>query len=291
MNCATPWGYNMSAVVTFIDMINAQLDSGKVPMPVFNACAHQIQLEISKQDPDIRQLAKLIMQDQALTGHVLRIANSAFYRGLSEVTTVDNAIKRLGIKEVTNIVLLVTQKSNFASQDPFFKELLDTLWRHSVGCALGSFWLAKRLNLKELTQEAFFAGLLHDMGKLLILTVIDHLRETGKIDKCPTTEFINQVMRDLHPSKGHQLLTTWNLPQRYCEVVAQHHAERFDTKNHVLVMVRLADKTCNKMEIGLNVEPSMMLMATEEAAILGLSDVDLAELQVKIEDSLAVAGA
>lgn len=281
----------MPEVLTFIDMVNAQLDSGQVPMPVFNACAHQVQQEISKQDPDIRHLAKLIMQDQALTGHVLRIANSAFYRGLSEVSTVDNAIKRLGTKEIANIVLLATQKTNFASRDPLFKELLDTLWRHSVGCALGSLWLAKRLNLKELTQEAFFAGLLHDMGKLLILTVIDHLRETGEIDKPPTTEFINQVMHDLHPSKGYQLLTAWNLPQLYREVVAQHHEERFDAKNHVLVMVRLANKACNKMEIGLNADPSLMLMATEEAVILGLSDVDLAELQIKIEDSLAVSGA
>lgn len=279
----------MTEVITFIDMINEQLDSGKVPMPAFNTCAGRIQQEISKEDPDIRRVAKLIMQDQALTGQVLRIANSAFYRGLSEITTVDAAIKRLGMKEVANVVLLATQKTNFSSKDPFFKELLDTLWRHSVGCAIGSLWLAKRLNLMELTQEAFFAGLLHDMGKLLILTVIDHLQQEGKIDRRPTTEFINQVMRDLHPSKGHQLLAAWNLPQLYCEVVAKHHEERFDPKNHIMVMVRLANKTCNKMGIGLHVDESLMLMGTEEAGVLGLSDVDLAEFQIKIEDSMAVA--
>jgi len=279
----------MTEVITFIDMINEQLDSGKVPMPAFNTCASRIQQEISNEDPDVQRVARLVMQDQALTGQVLRIANSAFYRGLSEITTVDNAIKRLGMKEIANVVLLATQKTNFSSKDPFFKEMLDTLWRHSVGCAIGSLWLAKRLNLMELTQEAFFAGLLHDMGKLLILTVIDHLQQEGQIDQRPTTEFIDQVMRDLHPSKGHQLLTTWNLPQLYCEVVAQHHDDRFDPKNHILVMVRLANKTCNKMGIGLNVDESLMLMATEEAAILGLSDVDLAEFQIKIEDSMAVA--
>ena len=77
----------------------------------------------------------------------------------------------------------------------------------------------------------------------------------------------------------------WNFPGKYSEIARQHHAVDFDSKNILLVMVRLADKVCNKLGIGLKTDSSMALMATQEANELRLSEVDLANFEIYLEDA------
>ena len=115
-------------------------------------------------------IEKLIASDPALTSQVLRLANSAFYKGLTKISTIRNAMIRIGITEIANIVSLVTHQKNFHSKDAVVREILGKLWAHSVGCAIGSQWLATKRSLRDLCHEAFIAGLLHDVGE----TVLDH---------------------------------------------------------------------------------------------------------------------
>ena len=81
----------------------------------------------------------------------------------------------------------------------------------------------------------------------------------------------------------------WNLPEKYSQVVRDHHAQALETENYLPLTVRLANKTCNKMGIGLRHDAAMVLMATEEASELHLSEVDIAKLEIMLEDSQASA--
>jgi hypothetical protein len=72
-------------------------------------------------------------------------------------------------------------------------------------------------------------------------------------------------------------------------VTHEHHRENYDFKNDLLVIVRMADQTCRKMGIGSGVDPGILLGATPEATLLGLSEIAIAELQIKMEDSLFLA--
>lgn len=187
------------------------------------------------------------------------------------------------------MVMLITQKHNFKSKDPVVKKIMDRLWRHSVGCAIGSNWMATRCGLHELAGEAFFAGLLHDIGKLFILSVLEDIKKSNKIDQQPSDALLNEVMVSLHTVHGYSLMKTWNLPQKYCEIARDHHEEALDSKNNLLVLVRLANKACNKMGIGMHDEPDTVLTATVEADLLGLSEIDMAKLEIILEDSTALA--
>ncbi len=149
---------------SFIEIVDTHLASSNARLPVFNATALRIQQEIAKDESDLQLIEKLIVSDQALTAKVLSVSNSSFYKGLQQVSTVRNAIVRVGINEVSNIVMLITHESNFRSKDPFVQGIMRKLWRHSVACAMGSNWLAKQCGLHSLAHEAFFAGLLHDVG-------------------------------------------------------------------------------------------------------------------------------
>jgi len=270
---------------SFIEIIDQQLTSSNARLPVFNTTALRIQQEIAKQEPDIRLIERLIVSDQSLTAKVLSVSNSSFYKGLNQVATVRNAIVRLGINEVSNIVMLVTHENCFRSKDPFVHGIMRTLWRHSVGCAMGSNWLAKKCGLHGLAHEAFFAGLLHDVGKLFILTVIDDLKHSDDLNIQPSDALLIEAMNSLHANHGFSLMVHWNLPEKYCNVVRDHHNEEFESKDMLQVLVRLADKACLKQGIGMVEDPALVLVATPEAELLHISEVDLAQLEIMLEDS------
>jgi len=270
---------------SLIEMIDNFLRSKDVRLPAFNATAHRIQKEIAKEEPDSRLIEKLIVSDQSLTGEVLRVSNSSFYRGLTQITTVRDAIIRLGIKEVSNIVTLVTLQHNFRSKNASVQKIMGKLWRHSVGCAIGANWLARQTGFQALAHETFIAGLLHDVGKLYVLKVIDDMKASGEIKDLPSDKVINELMQQLHADQGYTILSNWNLPEKYCRVARDHHRAELDGNNLLLVMVRLANQVCHKMGIGLVEDPSIVLMEIPEAVQLQLSEVDVARLEVRLEDT------
>jgi HD-like signal output (HDOD) protein len=270
---------------SFIEIVDKHLTSSDARLPVFNTTAMRIQQEIAKEDPDIRLIERLIVSDQSLTAKVLSVSNSSFYKGLQQVETVRNAMVRLGINEVSNIVMLVTHEHNFRSRDPFVHGMMRKLWQHSVGCAMGSNWLAKQCGLHALAHEAFFGGLLHDVGMLFILSVIDDIKHSNELKIQPSDALLVEAMNTLHTHHGHTLMAHWNLPRKYSQIARDHHQEEFDPNNLLLALVRLADKACCKLGIGLDEDSSLVLAATEEAEVLHISEVDLARMEIMLEDS------
>jgi HD-like signal output (HDOD) protein len=274
---------------SLIEIADEFITDDKTVLLPFDRNTLRIQQEIAKEDPDTRLIEKLIASDPALTSQVLRLANSAFYKGLTKVSTVKSAIVRIGITEIANIVTLVTHGKNFQSKDAVVREILGKLWTHSVGCAIGSQWLTLRRGQRELCLEAFIAGLLHDVGKLFLITTIDAIRASGRIDARPSLELISELMETMHTKYGHALLKNWNLPEAYCEIALRHHDEECGDDNTLLLLVRLGNYACKKMGIGLHNDPTLLLAATPEAHSLGLSELALAELEIKLEDSLNLA--
>jgi HD-like signal output (HDOD) protein len=270
---------------SLLEIINTHLSSDKIKLPVFSPIAMRIQKEIASEDPDVILIEKLICNDVALTGSVLKVANSSFYKGLTQVATIRNAIVRLGVNEISNMVMLITHENNFRSKDPFLHDFMRRLWRHSLGCALGAHWLCKHCGVQIIAHEAFVGGLLHDLGKLFILRVIDQIKDSGEMNLQLSEQLVNEIMNSLHPEYGYSLIKQWNLPEKYCRVARDHHAEEFNQKDFLLILVRMANMACNKMGIGLNTDPSLILMVAPEAQLLHLSDIDIANLEIRLEDS------
>ena len=106
----------MFAEKSLVDIIHERVSANTLQLPVFHHVALKLMHILSKEDFSIAQVAQMIMEDQALASHVLRMANSAFFGGLSQVTTIRDAIVRLGVRQVTNIVTVVTQSQQYRSQ-------------------------------------------------------------------------------------------------------------------------------------------------------------------------------
>lgn len=275
---------------SLLEKLKMPLESGKIQLPPFSATAMRIQQEASKRSPDTNLIGKLIMSDQALTSKILRTANSSYYQGLSEIKTVHNAIVRLGTQEVGKIAIMVTQEGRYKAKDPAINKLMRELWKHSVGCAVASSWICRTIGFDQPPQEVFFAGLLHDVGKLFMLTMLDRIKSTYEQPDQLSEAFIRELANGpLHTIYGFELLKKWNLPIKYCEITQNHHSEVLDKDDIFLMAVQLGNKACNNLNIGLREKSPISPTLTEQFLLLGLSEIDMSNLEIKLENSKILA--
>lgn len=271
---------------SFLEIIDDYVESDRVTLPPFDKTALRIQMEIQKKDAQLSKIEKLIIADPAVSSQILKLANSSFFRGLSKVMTVRDAVVRLGLDEITRMVLILTQKELYSTKDTFIRNYRNTLWQHALVCALTSQWVARAAGYDELIQEVFFASLMHDIGKLFLITIIEKIKAAKEVTFVPSPAVIHEIIRNQHAEQGFRLLKKWNIPERYCQVAKEHHDEKFDTTNVPLIILRLVNKTCNKVGVSIDKKPENGNLTVAEANFFGFSEIKLAELELQIEDSL-----
>ncbi len=269
---------------SFVDILERYIESERFALPVFNAVTMRLQIELIKKEPDLQTVEKLIVADQSLSGNVLKVANSPQFQGLIETKSVHAAIVRLGMNEITQMVFLDLNSKEYKCRDRQMNVFFKKLWQHSVGCAFAAGWLSKRLDFGVMQHEAFGAGLFHDVGKLLILKVIDRRKQKEKTFRIQD-ELVMGAMDLLHAEQGAKLLERINMPDVFCRIARDHHKEEFDTENYLLVLTRMANLVCRKLGMGLRMDSSFDLMTTPEATILRVSEMDFAELELFLEST------
>ncbi|MBF0549785.1 MAG: HDOD domain-containing protein [Deltaproteobacteria bacterium] len=266
-----------------LQIVAEKLNSDDLQLPVFNPVALRAREMIGQGVYQESTLVKMIMIDQSLTCQILREANSGFFSGLRRVSTLEEALTRLGRNRVAVLILALIEKNTYISPNARINDFMLELWRHSLTCAMASRWLAQKADYPGMANEAFLAGLLHDIGKLFLLRVLDEIVASDEIQIDLSGDLIKEVLQTQHTIQGFNLLSRWNLPERYCHVVRDHHEDNFDATDVLMIMLRLVNLACEKMGVGLIHDPTIMLPNTNEAHVGGFNEVMLAELEIRIE--------
>lgn len=171
-------------------------------------------------------LAKVISEDEVVTGRLLSVVNSAFYGVSRRVTVVSQAVALLGYQTVRAIVIGATAFRMGDSKDPEVRACREEIWQHSMDCAAWSRSVATKLGYR-FAEEAFVGGLLHDIGKLVLLTVLPEQyvpvlrQEVNTPDE--TVEFEQQALETDHLAAGGLIAERWRLPTRLRTCITQHH--------------------------------------------------------------------
>jgi putative nucleotidyltransferase with HDIG domain len=231
----------------------------------------------------MREISSVIEKDQTLTSLVLKTANSTFYAGLRPIKTIHEATIRLGTRSLLNLVMTVTQSRAYRIHKRELAVWMGPLWNHSLATAAASRWLATRLGLDKLSDEVFLAGLLHDIGKLLLLRVVEDLQETPSTEHQISNGIIKDVLESMHCKCGERLMRHLNMPEAYCKAVGSHHDEG-SGEDIFLNILKLANFTCHKLGVGPKKDKDSMLSTSPEAITLMAGDLLLAELQVYLEE-------
>jgi HD-like signal output (HDOD) protein len=271
------------------DLIEEQFDSDSLQLPVFNRVALELQKMKNSDTVGMDDIARVIMKDQSLASRILRVANSSFYGGLSKVDTVSRAVVRLGMERVTSLAMVASQLLAHKSKVKIVAQYMPGLWSRSFACAVGGRWLAQHSGNQSRAEAAFLAGLLHDIGELFLLKVLEKLAQ-DQHQPLPLSEpLMLEILDAMHSEMGYRLMHKWELPEEYASIARDHHSEGVDESEVLLCITRLMDVACHKLGIGQPAEPSIVLAATPEATALGLKDIKLAELEVMLEDAVAEA--
>jgi HD-like signal output (HDOD) protein len=195
-------------------LLALRIAEGRVELPLLPAAATEALAACRSDATTPQRLADCLHRDPAITGHVLRLANSSLYGGMGSITTLTQAIHRLGFNGVAEAVMMVAVHGRFF-RNPRFAGQLCRLWQHSALAAGWAREIARRT--RDSVEGAFLCGLLHDLGApVLYQAVHDIQEETGR-------PFANQdvetCVASLTPETGGRLLESWLLPGWVAEAV------------------------------------------------------------------------
>lgn len=144
----------------------AELESRALDVPLLPTIAAEVLSSSLDDQSNAARLAELIQQDQGLASHLLRVVNSAAFRGNSEIVALQQAIARLGMERIREIALTVSLKGTMLQAGPF-ASLVNTAWQHGLRTALWSKEIA-RAAIKNV-ETAYLCGLLHNIGTPLVI--------------------------------------------------------------------------------------------------------------------------
>ncbi|MEN6318538.1 MAG: HDOD domain-containing protein [Syntrophaceae bacterium] len=202
----------------------------------------------------IKDISDIISSDPSLTTRLLRLVNSAFYSFPSQIATVSRALLAIGTHQIRDLALSTSVLRLFKGI-PENLVSMESLWRHSIACGLAAKMLAT-VRQCEVNGELFFtAGIIHDIGRLVIYKEMpDTSREMilrCKAKREPLYLVEKEVIGVDHSDLGHMLAQSWNLPLNLAEVSAFHHlpwkAKQYPVETSI---VHIADYIAHGMQLG-----------------------------------------
>lgn len=195
-----------------------RLAEGKLELPMLPEVAGEVVALCSSTDADAASLSELLRRDQALASNVLRVANSPAYMPAVPIASLQQAVSRLGMRQVSEIAMAVSVRSNLF-QDGSDIGLLRALWRHSVAAGFYAKEIARAR--RRSVDTAFLCGLLHDVGKPVLLANLRSLLDDVGLPANP--EVRNAVLDHFHAEAGVALADRWKLPPQIRAAIVHHH--------------------------------------------------------------------
>lgn len=198
-------------------------------------------------------IARVLSEDSGLTSRLLKLVNSAMFSFPQRIGSVTHAVQVVGTAQVRDLALATSIVSTFDGV-PDDLVHMESFWRHSLACGVSARMLA--VQRREHNVERFFvAGLLHDVGRLvLFLTLPDQMRgclERSRDAGTPLHEVEREALGFDHAQVGSALMSSWNFPSVFTEVVGYHHmpalASRFPVET---AAVHTGDVIANGLCIG-----------------------------------------
>jgi HD-like signal output (HDOD) protein len=221
-------------------------------------------------DSTANSVAKAVEGDPSISARVMKLANSAFYKGAAPARTVVQGVVRVGMRSVQNLVNAEAQKPLYASRDPRIAAYLGKLWTHSICTAVAAQELALKARSGE-APVAFLAGLLHDVGKTALLPLLPLPKSDA--EPWPPEDELELV----HCRAGQHLLQKWNLPGDIGAAILSHHAKSPVGSNaRFVATIALANALAHAVGMAPAPDPVATAAAPDWARLVGIGDADLA---------------
>lgn len=240
-------------------------------LPAMPHIAAQIMQKLANPCSTPREIHELIAKDQSLAARVLKVANSPYYGASRSISSIKEAILFMGFDSIRSLVTTAIMKGIFSAMSDSGIEL----WEHSICCAVAAKKIGNDVGFQG-SEEAFLAGLIHDIGKWVIFLqfpagMSDIMLMVG--DGKSFLEAERELLGFTHAEVGQLLTNKWLFTPTLENVVANHHRPDCAGSDQKLAhIISLADSLCHKLGIGPTKRPEIDPDALESTRALGLGD-------------------
>jgi putative nucleotidyltransferase with HDIG domain len=248
------------------------------------------EIEAALQSPQcsLNSIGDAIQKDPDLTARLLRLANSPFFGFANRLSTVAEAVSLLGIQQIQDMIVASSVLEQFKGV-PEHLVNMDSFWRHSLAVGICARLLAMERRLPK-PDKFFVAGLLHDVGRLVLFSQAADQAE--KVFACSQSEKI--LLRDAekkilgydHQQIAAELLQSWSYPNALVQAVAFHHAPNNSVARLDAAVVHIADHLVNAMGIGSSGERFIPPLDEKAWTTLGLVPDVLGRLIEAVDEQI-----
>lgn len=222
-------------------------------LPTLPQVVTQILKLVNDPDSNAGDIQGILSRDQSLTAKVMRLVNSSFYGYAGKIKTLQQAVVILGFDTIKSVALSATIFSAFSGKGRASFDR-DAFWHHAIATGIASRLLAAEVKSKE-TEEAFLAGIIHDIGKVVLdeyaPVEFDRVLQYVEQNNVLIYEAERKVLGSSHAQVGRWLATKWNLPADLVDVIFYHHQPGNAVKAPALTsIVHVADILARTARIG-----------------------------------------
>lgn len=226
-----------------------------------------------------KDIADVVNTDVGFSAKLLKLVNSPFFGFSATIDSVSRAVSLVGAQDISTLALGISTINYFKNIPP---ELMDmrTFWRHSLRCAVFAKLIATSLKLPS--DRHFTAGLLHDVGRLIIFKNMAYASVEALLlarsDMVPLVEAETTILDYNHADVGELLLEEWGFPPALKDLIAHHHAPDRAVSRREAAVIQLADIMANVAEISAGGVYALPGMTQEDWQLLDLDPAHLARL-------------
>ena len=257
------------------------------PMPEVVFKAQQL---LADPDSSAKELAATLETDQAIATQVLKIANSAFYGMSGRVSSIQHASLVLGYKNLSEIISVAGVQKSLERKLPGYGLESEDLWRHSLSVALGSKIIASKRN-PELEMVAHTAGLVHDVGKIILDPFVLEKKEDFEDYLLQEQQtYLNAEQEILgfdHAEIAAEVCRKWSIPDVISSAIQYHHSPTSSLEVELAFILHMADYI--SLMSGEGYEDDDFLYELEDGTMdyLEFDQNDVSDLTLELMESVA----
>jgi putative nucleotidyltransferase with HDIG domain len=244
-------------------------------LPTLPTVAQEMISNIENENTSLDAICEKVSMDQSLTAKTLRLANSSYYGANSKVVTLQQAIALLGMENVKKLILMTSMANSFpTSRCRNFDQ--KAFWRHSIATAICAELISRTLKMKH--DFAFTAGLLHDIGRMVLVTRFpkEYEQVIAYRDQqdCYLLDAERAVMGIDHMSVGLVLAMQWEFSDAIQDAISGHHEPDSKELNSVAAIVHVANSIVHALDLSETEHDLVPLLSQHAWDALHLSEAD-----------------
>jgi putative nucleotidyltransferase with HDIG domain len=270
---------------SLIDKITAQFKRGEINLPVYPKINTKF-TELIRQGARVATISELLRSDMGISSRLISISNSPYYRGVTENKTLEQAVSRLGLNETKKHVSILSNRALYTTNNSKFFTLFENLWSHSLSCAHAAEFLSMNLQ-SDKQDEVFTMGLLHDIGKLVLLQIIAELESGGELEEGMDRNELTNILKEYHGNFGAALFKKWRFPESYINISQYHDKlEEAETITRELLMVNMANLIVKNLGFGQTHPLNVVLEQTGSFRLLKLTDTLITDTKKYVKNMM-----